>query len=113
VRNLKNAAKQVIRELPNLIYVDVNIQEYAREQVEFINMVDAIREELDTRHRHVSAVVLTNVYPALSLDEYLGWRVRTEFLSQPKPTVCLPEDFIFPGDTVGTRWLWGSRTQPV
>lgn len=105
VRNLKNAATQVIRGLSNLVYLDVNIQDYTREQAEFSNMVDAIRKELNTRHRHVSAVILTNIYPAFSLDEYLGWRIKTEFLAQPKPEVCLPEGFIFPGDIGSTRWL--------
>lgn len=111
LRNLKTAAKQVIRGLPNLIYLDVNIPEYAREELEFGGIAEVVRKELATRHRQVSAVVLTNIYPALSLEEYLGWRVRIELLTQPRPAVRLPKGLSFPGDAAGTHWLPGNWAQ--
>jgi len=113
VRNLKTAAKQVIKGLPNLVYLDVNIPDYEREQAEFRNMAEAIREQLDLRHKHVSAVILTNIYPALSLDEYLGWRVRTECIVQTEPIICIPEGLVFPGDMFDTNWLRSNLSRPV
>ena len=51
--------------------------------------------------------VLTDIYPSRSLDEAYGWRVRTELIAQPKPTVGLPDGLKFPGDLVDTLWLSG------
>jgi len=113
VRNLKTAAKQVVEGLPNLVYLDVNIPSYEQEQAEFSDMVEAIKTELAVRHRHVSAVVLTNICPALSLDEYLGWRVRTECVMQSNPMSCLPKGIDFPGNVTSTRWMRGSLSKPV
>jgi len=107
LRNLNNASKQVIKGLLNLIYIDINISHYEQEQAEFENMKQAILAELEIRHRHVSAVVLTDIYPSRSLDEAYGWRVRTELIAQPKPTVGLPDGLKFPGDLVDTLWLSG------
>lgn len=113
VRNLKTAAKQVIEGLLNLVYIDVNIPDYEREQTEFRYMAEAIRKQLGLRHKHVSAVILTNIYPALSLDDYLGWRVRTEFIVQTKSIIRIPEGLIFPGDMFDTNWLRGSLSKPA
>lgn len=113
VRNLKTAAKQVLEGLPNLVYIDVNIPSYEQEQAEFGSMVDAVENTLTAGHRRVSAVVLTNIFPALSLDEYLGWRVRTELVTQPKPTAILPKGAWFPGNVSSTGWLRGRLSRPV
>jgi len=113
VRNLKNAAKQVLEGLPNLVYIDVNIPSYEQEQAEFDSMVDAVENILAAGHRRVSAVVLTNIFPSLSLDEYLGWRVRTELVMQPKPTATFPKGAVFPGNVSSTKWLRGHLSRPV
>ncbi|HEX76073.1 MAG TPA: hypothetical protein G4O12_05765 [Dehalococcoidia bacterium] len=113
IRNLSTAAKQVIKGLPNLVYIDVNLPEYEQEQSEFNDIVDAVRTELERRHRCISGVVLTNIYPALSLDEYLGWRVRTEYIAQPKPTCVLPQDFRFPGDIHRTACIRGQLAKSL
>lgn len=113
IRNLSTAAKQVIKGLPNLIYIDVNLPEYEQEQSEFNDIVDAVKTELERRHRYISGVVLTNIYPALSLDEYLGWRVRTEYIAQPKPICVLPQDLRFPGDTHGTACIRGQLAKSL
>lgn len=87
----------------------------AREDLTLPNFQSFVerRKELGERHRHVTAVILTNIYPALSLDEQVGFRVRTELVMQPKPIVCLPRELRFPGDEVGTRWLPGVWAQGV
>lgn len=113
IRNLKVAARQVVMGLPNLVYLDTNITNYESEEVEFDGILDAVKKELDKRYRHVTAVILTNIYPALSLDEQVGFRLRTELVMQPEPIVCLPRGFCFPGDEVGTRWLPGVWAQGV
>ncbi len=113
LRNLNTASKQVIRGNLNLIFIDVNISDYEKEQAEFDNMKKAIMAELDIRHRHVSAVVLTDIYPSISLNESYGWRVRTELLIQPKPIVSLPDNLRFPGDLADTHWLFGDMFVPV
>lgn len=113
VRNLKTAAKQVLEGLPNLIYIDVNIPSYEQEQAEFGSMVDAVENTLTAGHRRVSAVVVTNIFPALSLDEYLGWRVITELVMQPKPTAALTKGAEFPGNVSSQRWLRGHPSRPV
>lgn len=113
VRNLKNAAKQVLEGLPNLVYIDVNIPNYEQEHAEFGYMVDAVENTLTGGHRRVSAAVLTNIFPALSLDEYLGWRVKTELVMQPKPTAALPKGAGFPGNVSSTRWLRGRLSRSV
>lgn len=107
IRNIKIAAKQVIRGLPNLVYIDVNIGDYNQEQREFDNMVAAVAGELRSRHRQISAVVLTNIFPSLSLDNYLGWYVRTRLIPQPLPIVNLPDNLLFPGNAADTRWFPG------
>lgn len=113
IRNLKTASKQVIKGALNLIYIDINMHDYKQEQAEFENMKKAIIEELNARHRHVSAVVLTDIYPSMSLDEHLGWRVRTELIIQAKPTVSLPNNLRFPGDMADTQWLPGDIFRPI
>ncbi len=107
LRNLKTAARQVIEGLPNLVYLDVNIPEYEKEKEEFINYVEAVRLELTQRHRKISAVVITNIYPALTVNDYLGWRIRTELIEHPNPLVKFPKGSVFPGDDFGTQWLPG------
>lgn len=109
VRNLKNAAKQMIHGLPYLVYLDVNIPNFEQERAEFDGLAEAISHELHMRYRHVSAVILTNIYPALSLNGYLGWRVRTECVLQPKPTAPILRELVFPGDMPGTAWLPGPQ----
>jgi len=99
--------RAIATDTDNKKYIDVNISNWEQEQAEFENMKQAILSELKIRHRHVSAVVLTNVYPSRSLDEAYGWRVRTELIAQPKPTVGLPGGLKFPGDLVDTPWLSG------
>lgn len=113
LRNLNTASKQVKKGILNLIYIDVNISDYEKEQAEFENMKKAIMAELNIRHRHVSAVILTDIYPSISLDENYGWRVRTEFLIQTKPTVGLPDNLRFPGDLADTHWLSGDMYVPM
>jgi hypothetical protein len=113
VRNLKTAAKQVLEGLPNLVYIDVNIPRYEQEQAEFGSMVNAVERALTAGHRRVSAVVVTNIFLALSLDEYLGWRVRTELVMQPKPTATLHKGAKFPGNVSSARWLRGRLTRLV
>lgn len=113
LRNLDTAAHQVIRGIPNLVYIDTNIPEYEKEQQEFGNFVEAIKSEVVHRHRQISAVIVTNIYPALTLDEYLGWRVRTELIEHPDPLVKLPQDILFPGDALGTQWLPGESSVKV
>lgn len=113
LRNLNDASKQVIKGILNLIYIDVNIRDYDKEQVEFENMKLATLGELEIRHRHVSAVVLTNVYPAISVDGSYGWRVRTELIAQPKPEIALPDTLRFPGDLVDSHWLSGDMYVPA
>jgi len=113
VRNLKTAAKQVLEGRPNLVYIDVNVPSYEQEQAEFGSMVDAVESTLTVRHRRVSAVVVTNIFPSFSLDEYLGRRVRTELVMQPKPTATLPKGAEFPGNVSSTRWLRGRLSRPV
>lgn len=108
LRNLRTAARQVIEGITNLVYIDINIPEYEREQEEFSNFVEAVKQVLAVRHRQISAVVLTNIYPALTLDEYLGWRIRTELIEHPNPLVRLPSKMAFPGDNLGTQWLPGA-----
>lgn len=113
VRNLKIAAHQVIKGFPNLVYLDVNIPDYQTEQSEFGVFVAAVKSELSQRHRQISAVVVTNIYPSLSLDECLGWRVRTELIEHPNPIVKLPRGFKFPGDNYDTQWLPGNPSVRV
>lgn len=113
VRNLKLAAKQVIKGLPNLVYIDVNIGNYEQEQIEFDNMAAAVATELKDRHRQICAVVLTSIFPSLSLDNYLGWRIRTKLIPQPSPIISLPNNILFPGDEIGTRWLPGEMFKRV
>jgi len=113
LRNLNYASKQVIKGIVNLIYIDVNISKWEQEQSEFEDMKRAILAELNIRHRQVSAVVLTDVYPSISVDESYGWRVRTELIAQPKPIVRLPESLRFPGDLVNSHWLSGDMYVPV
>lgn len=113
LRNLKMASKQIIQGLANIVYIDISIPEYEREQAEFSNIANAIRGELATKHRHISAVILTNIYPALTRDEYLGWRIRTELIVQSKPNVCLPKGFRFPGDVAGTHWMPGDQASYI
>lgn len=105
LRNLNIAAKQVIKGILNFVYIDVSISDYEKEQAEFDNMKDAIIAELNIRHRQVSAVVLTDIYPSISLDENYGWRVRTELIAQPKPVIGIPNTLRFPGDLGDTHWL--------
>ena len=110
IRNLKVAANQVVKGIPNLVFLDVNLPKHEDEVSEFDAMVDSVTEELKAHHNEVSAVILTNMYPALSLDRHLGFRIRTELVVHPKPAVCLPRELRFPGDVAGTRWLpgvWG------
>lgn len=107
LRNLKTAAHQVIKGLPNLVYLDVNIPEYEKEVEEFGNYLEAARVELAQRHRQISAVVITNIYPALTRNNYLGLRIRTELIEHPNPLVKLPKGLVFPGDDFGTQWLPG------
>lgn len=113
LRNLNDASKQVIKGILNLIYIDVNISDYDKEQAEFENMRQAILGELDIRHRQVSAVVLTNVHPSISVDKSYGWWVRTELIAQPKPTVGLPDTLRFPGDLADSHWLSGNMYVPA
>lgn len=113
LRNLDTAAHQVIEGIPNLVYIDTNIPYYEKEQQEFGNFIDAIKSELAHRHRQISAVIVTNIYPALTLDEYLGWRVRTELIEHPDPLVKLPQGLLFPGDAIGTQWLPGEPSVRV
>jgi hypothetical protein len=113
LRNLKTAAKQVVPGLPNLVYIDVNIPDYQREQAEFKVIVDAVKQELSTRHRQVSDVILTNIYVSTSLDGFFGLRVRTELITHPEPTISLPLGISFPGDKLGTPWLCGTFTRRV
>ena len=112
LRNLNDASKQVIKGIPNLIYIDVNISDWEQEQAEFENMKQAILGELNIRHRHVSAVVLTDIYPTISADDNYGWRVRTELIAQPKPTAELPDKLRFPGDATDSHWLSGDMYVP-
>ena len=113
LRNLNNASKQVIKGILNLIYIDVNISDWEKEQAEFENMKQAVLAELGIRHRHVSAVVLTDVYPSISVDGSYGWRVRTELIAQPKPIVGLPDSLRFPGDLADSHWLSGDMYVPA
>lgn len=113
LRNLNVASKQVIKGILNLIYIDVNISDWEQEQAEFENMKQAILGELNIRHRHVSAVVLTDIYPSISADDNYGWRVRTELIAQPKPTVRLPDSLRFPGDSADSHWLSGDIYIPA
>lgn len=108
LRNLKSAARQIPSGLQNLVYIDINIDDYEQEQVEFDEMAEAIQKQLYEAHKKVSAVVLTNIYPALSLDEKLGWRVRTMLIRHSKPSVKLSNSLSFPGDEVGSHWLRGT-----
>ncbi len=111
LRNLNDASKQVIKGIFSLIYIDVNISKYEEEQAEFEDIKKAIMGELNVRHKHVAAVVLTDIYSSRSLDEFYGWRVRTELLVQPNPDVGLPDSFKFPGDLADTIWLPGDMTK--
>lgn len=113
LRNLKTAARQVIKGIPNLVYLDVNIPEYEKEQKEFGNFLEAVKQELTKRHRQISAVVVTNIYPALTLNEYLGWRVRTKLIRHPNPLEGFPDGLVFPGDDLGTQWLPGKPSVRV
>lgn len=113
LRNLKNAAHQVIQGIPNLVYLDINIPNYEEEQKEFGDFIQVVESELAIRHRQISAVIITNIYPALSLNKYLGWRIRTELIEHPKPLVKLPEGMNFPGDNLGTQWMLGEPSLRV
>lgn len=113
LRNLDTAAHQVIEGSPNLVYIDINIPKYKEEQQEFDNFIEAIKSELVHRHRRISAVVVTNIYLALTLDAYLVWRVRTELIEHPDPLAPLPQGLIFPGDTTGTQWFPGKPFMEV
>lgn len=108
LRNLNDASKQVPKRILNLIYIDVNMKIWEQEQAEFENMKQAILAELEIRHRHVSAVVLTNTYPSVCLDGTYGWRIRTELIAQPNPITGLPDGLKYPGDLVGSPWLSGN-----
>lgn len=113
LRNLKIAARQVIKGIPNLVYLDINIPDYNKEQEEFGNFVEAVKLELAQKHRQISAVVLTNIYPSLSLNEYLGWRIRTVLIEHLNPLAKLPRGLKFPGDDIGTQWLPGKPSVRV
>lgn len=113
LRNLDTAAHQVIGGIPNLVYIDINIPKYKEEQQEFDNFTEAIKSELVHRHRQISAVVVTNIYLALTYNEYLGWRIRTELIEHPNPLVQLPQGLLFPGDTIGTQWFPGKPSVRV
>lgn len=111
IRNLKDAARQVPQGLLNIVFLDVNIADYDQEQAEFNNMVEAVRQELHTRHAQVSAVVLTNMYLSQSLNGVVGWRVRTEFVQHPNPIIIVPARLRFPGDPRGSLWIPGEGVQ--
>lgn len=72
-----------------------SLRQWEKSSEEFQNFVEAVRSELAQRHKQISAVVITNIYPSLSLDEYLGWRIRTELIEQPKPLMRLPKGASF------------------
>lgn len=111
LRNLRNSSKQVRLGLPSLVYVETSLDNYEKECAEFEGMVSAVKSELDKAHTRVSAVVLTSIYPSFSMDGYLAWRVRAEFISQPRPKHPLPPDLQFPGDPRGSRWIPGNWSE--
>ncbi|MCJ7515378.1 MAG: hypothetical protein MUO89_05365 [Dehalococcoidia bacterium] len=113
LRNLKVAAKQVVKGLPSLVYLDINIDNYEQEKTEFDHIADVIRKELNVRYRNVSVVVLTNIYPCLSMNEHLLWRVSSELIVNPKQNLHLPKGLCFPGDEAGTHWLAGTWLKPL
>ncbi len=113
LRNLKTAAHQVIRDIPNLVYIDVNLPEYTKEQEEFGSIAEAINSELANRHRQISAVIVTNIYPSFTQDGYLGWRIRMKLIEHPDPLVRLPQGLQFPGDNLETHWISGRLSVKV
>lgn len=108
VRNLKDASKQVADGLASLVYLDVNIPTYVQEQQEFEDFVRAVSNEMHGAHKSISAAILTNNYPALSVDGHMGWRIRSTYVAHESPGVVLPDDLVFPGDANGSQWLAGA-----
>ena len=109
-RNLKTASKQFLPGLPNIVFIDINLPDYNQEQEELPGMVEAITAELRNEHKKVSAVVITNIYPTLSLDNFVGWRVLTETILHPAPIHAVPDFLPFPGDVNDTIWIPGNIT---
>jgi hypothetical protein len=106
-RVVKQAAKQLEDGYINLVYIDVNLPDYNQEQKEMPHMVEAVSSELHDRHKNITAAVISNIYPVLSLDYYIGYRVCTNSVSHPSPTMKIPESCIFPGDVKNTFWIPG------
>ena len=109
-RNIKTASSQLSSELPNILYIDINIQDYTQEQEEIQDIIKTITSELANGYHNISVVVVTNVYPVLSLDNYIGIRFRTETVFHHNPINVLPDFLRFPGDTSNTMWIPGKFT---
>jgi hypothetical protein len=96
-RNLKDASKQLIEGQPNLVYLDVSFDSYEAELDEFDSILSAVSDTLARRHKQISVVVLTAIYPSLSLDGVVVWRIRMDNILNTKASNPVPKEFKFLG----------------
>jgi hypothetical protein len=108
---VKEAARQLPADGGGLVYLDPGVDNFHEEERVFAAVVEGIGDALARHHHRVAAVVVTSIYPALSLDDVLGWRVRTACVPQPSPTRPLPAELRFPGDGGGSRWFPGDWSE--
>jgi len=111
LRSLKTAARQLLPDLPGVVYIDLSFRSYDEETSDFDSVVEAVTSELKRAHRRASAVVLTAIEPTRLMDGFPVWSVRTALIRHPDALNPLPEPSDIPGEE-SSRWLPGQWLRP-
>lgn len=104
--SLREAASQIPQEGPSIVYIDINSHDYFEIHGLLPILSEHVESLLRRTFRRVNYVVLTAVWPALTLNGIEGWGLDLHVVEQPKPRSALPTGIPLLGVTPDFEQLW-------
>lgn len=104
--SLRQAASQLPRSGPAIVYIDLNAREYTEALEELDRANRDVSRLLAGQHKRVNYVVLSAIFPTSTSDGIEGWSVNTMLFRQRNPRSELPKEIPVLGATPHFERCW-------